>query len=139
MIKLNCIFPRSPLLAAPGHILAGLTQLFFLQAKKQQAQALNSIQSPPPNISKKESYMTPCCYKAFVCLVTCKNSDKNLKIWVRFQDLKILWNWDFSSHWQVKMAITGLILKLQDWNFDSRTNHVFQLRLSDQLSKFSFF
>ena len=44
-----------------------------------------------------------------------------------------------------KMAITRLILKIQDWNFvcrpnfNSRTNHVLQLRLSDQLSKFSFF
>ena len=34
----------------------------------------------PPKISRKESSLTHCCYIAFVCLVTCKNSDRNRKI-----------------------------------------------------------
>ena len=52
-------------------------------------------QRPPPKISRKELSLTPCCYIAFVCLLylgaTCKNLDR-IKIWARFQDLKILWN-----------------------------------------------
>ena len=34
--------------------------------------------------------------------VTWKKSARNLKIWARFQDFKILWNWDFASPWQTK-------------------------------------
>ena len=41
-----------------------------------------------------------------------KNSDRNFKIWVRFQDFKILGIWDFASHCKRKIAISRLILKI---------------------------
>ena len=75
--------------------------------------------------------------------VTCKISDGNLKIW---SEISVFCEIEISHHNDKrKMAITCLILKIQDWNFvcrpnfDSRTNHVLQLRLSDQVSKSSFF
>ena len=55
----------------------------------------------PLKISRKEWSLTQCCYIAFVC----KNSDQNLKIWARFQDFKILWNWNFASHWETKKLL----------------------------------
>ena len=41
------------------------------------------------------------CYLVYLG-VTCKISARNLKIWARFQDFKILGNWDFASPWQMK-------------------------------------
>ena len=54
-------------------------------------------------------YETPCSISSFLYLgVTRKNLDRNLKIWARFQDLKILWDWDFASHWQAKNCYNSL-------------------------------
>ena len=78
-------------------------------------------------------------------MVTCKNFDVNITNLPRFPDLKILWNWYLHHIDKRNIAKTHLILEIQDWNFvcrpnsDSRTNHVLQLRLSDQPTKFSFF
>ena len=47
-----------------------------------------------------------------------KKSARNLKILARFQDSKILQNWDFASPWQTKTwHKTQLILQIQDSNF----------------------
>ena len=93
--------------------------------------------------------VTPILFKVILkpikIMTTYKKLEQNLKTWARFQDFKILWI-EISRHIdKQKIAITRLILKIEDWNFvfrpnfNSRTNHVLQLRLSDQLSKFSFF
>ena len=38
------------------------------------------------------------CYLVYLG-VTCKKSARNLEIWSRFQDFKILQNWDITSPW----------------------------------------
>ena len=49
----------------------------------------------------------PICFLVYLG-VTCKNLDQNLKIWARFKDLNVLWNWDFASHWQAKNGYNSL-------------------------------
>ena len=59
------------------------------------------------------------CYLVYLG-VTCKKSARNIKIWARFQDFKILWIWNFTSPWQTKnwhnsldFEDTGLKLYMQ--------------------------
>ena len=37
---------------------------------------------------------------------------KSKKNWARFRNFKIFWNWDFTSPWYTKIAITLLIFEL---------------------------
>ena len=72
----------------------------------------------PPKISRKESSLTPCCYIAFVCLYI-QGSHANFRTEIsKFErDFRILkfCEIEISHHIDKrKMAITRLILKIQD-------------------------
>ena len=49
--------------------------------------------------------------------LTCKKLGKNFKNWARFQDLKILRNWDFASPWHTEIAITHSIFEIESSSF----------------------
>ena len=104
----------------------------------------------PPLRYQGRSHLWPnvAIYNLFLGIFSGSNAKIQKEIWKfkwdfknsKFCEIEILHHID-----KQKIAKTRFILNIQDWNFlcrpsfNSITNHVLQLRLSDQFSKFSFF
>ena len=104
---------------------------------------LRSIRFCGPPWDIKEGVISDPMLLYSICLFvylgfTCKNLDRNIKIWVRFQDLKFCNIEILHLLDKQKEYITQLILKKQDSNltcksdFYSRKNYILATRSKDQ-------
>ena len=102
---------------------------------------LDSVAEAPPQKSRKESFLTPCFYIAFVTkyfqVSHAKNQPETSKFEQDFRNSKF-YEMEISHHLDKrKIYVTCLILKIQDSNFTckanfhSRTNYILTLMSKD--------